>query len=154
MEEKIELAKNFTSGLIRLMGFEAEVNAFQKEGDICVEVKADREGRLIGKNGNTLDCLELLINRMVNKRLKHSMHITLDINRYRKRREEYLKKMASQWGENVKKKNKEMIVGPFNTFERRIIHTFLKGEDQLRTESIGSGDMKKIKIIPIKKDDR
>lgn len=151
MEEKIELAKNFTSGLIRLMGFEAKVNAFQKEGDICIEVKSEKEGRLIGKNGNTLDSLEFLVNRMVNKKLKHSVRLIIDINRYRKRREEYLKKKASQWGEDVKSKNKELIVGPFNTFERRIIHTILKKDDLIKTESIGSGDMKKIKIIPIKK---
>lgn len=151
MEEKIELLKNFTSELIRLMGFKAEVNAFQREGDLFVEVKAENEGRLIGKNGNTLDSLEFLINRMVNKSLKHSVRLTLDINHYRKRREEHLKKMASQWSENVKKRNKEMIIGPFSLFERKIIHSALKKDDLIKTESVGTGDMKKIKIIPVKK---
>ena len=148
--EELELAKNYVSELIKLMGFEAEINASQQEGDIYIDVNSKKEGRLIGKKGNTLDSLEFLLNRMLNKRLKHSIRLRLDINRYRKRREEYLKKMALQWGEDVKKKNKEMIIGPFNTFERKIIHTILKKDSNIKTESLGTGDIKKIKIIPLK----
>jgi spoIIIJ-associated protein len=150
LEEHVEIAKNFTSELIKLMGFEPEVEAFLKNGEIYIEIKAEKEGRLIGKNGNTLDSLQFLINRMVNKRLKQSVRLTIDINHYRKRREDYLKKMALQWAENVKRKNKEMIVGPFNLFERKIIHTILKKDSIIKTESLGTGDLKKIKIIPIK----
>lgn len=151
MEEQIEIAKNFTYDLIKHMGFESEISTSKKNGEIYIDIKTEKVGRLIGKNGNTLDSLQFLINKMVNKKLKSSVRLVLDINRYRKRREEQLKKLASQWSETAKKKNKEITIGPFNTFERRIIHTALKKDSLIKTESIGNGDTKKIKIIPLKK---
>lgn len=151
MEEQIEIAKNFTYDLIKLMGFESEISTSKKNGEIYIDIKTKNVGKLIGKNGNTLDSLQFLINKMVNKKLKYSVRLILDINRYRKRREEQLKKLASQWSETAKKKNKEITIGPFNTFERRIIHTTLKKDSLIKTESIGNGDTKKIKIIPLKK---
>jgi spoIIIJ-associated protein len=41
-----------------------------------------------------------------------------------------------------------MTIGPFNAYDRRIIHIALKEEPSLRTESIGEGLIKRISIIP------
>ncbi len=74
-----------------------------KEGYLCLEVEGDREGILIGKHGRTLEALEVLINRMVNKRVKESVRVVLDIDRYRERRAESLGKLADRLGERAKR---------------------------------------------------
>jgi len=46
-----------------------------------------------------------------------------------------------------------LTVGPFNSHDRRIIHLTLKEDPYLKTESLGEGELKKVKIIPIKKEE-
>lgn len=123
-----------------------------REGDICLEIKGDKEGILIGKHGRTLESLQFLINRMANKQLKEPVRVILDINDYRKRRVESLKNLALQVGEKVKTRGYGLTIGPFNAHDRRIIHITLKEDPFIQTESLGEGEMKKIKIIPPKKE--
>ena len=148
MEEGVEIARELTVGLLERTGVRAEVNGFSAEGDIYLEIRGDREGILIGKHGHTLESLQLLINRMVNKRLKEPVRVILDIDDYRKRRAETLKKMAVQLGEKAKRLSHAMTIGPFNAHDRRIIHITLKEDPFLRTESFGEGSLKRISIIP------
>jgi len=146
LEEKVKLAKELILGLLERMDLKAEVEGFFKEGCLYLEIKADREGFLIGKHGRTLDSLQFVINRMLNKQLKESIKIDLDVNHYRERRADSLKKMAARLGERAKRTGKSITIGPFNPNDRRIIHMALKTDPSLKTESFGEGDMKKIKI--------
>jgi spoIIIJ-associated protein len=148
LEEGIEIARQLMTGLLERIGVKAEVKGFLGEGDIYLEIQSDREGILIGKHGRTLESLQFLINRMVNKQLKEPMRVVLDINDYRKRRADILKKMALRLGEKVKRMGHALTIGPFNAHDRRIIHITLQEDPSLRTESFGEGALKKISIIP------
>jgi len=150
--EEIEIAKELTIGLLERMGVKKEVEGFLKEGNLCLEIKGDQEGILIGKHGRTLESLQMLINRMVNKRLKNAVRVVLDIDDYRKRRAESMANIACRLGEKAKRMGHSLTVGPFNSHDRRIIHLTLKEDPYLKTESLGEGELKKVKIIPIKKD--
>jgi len=150
--EEIEIAKELTIGLLERMGVRTEVEGFLKEGNLCLEIKGDQEGVLIGKHGRTLESLQMLINRMVNKRLKNAVRVVLDIDDYRKRRVESMANIAHRLGEKTKRTGHSLTVGPFNSHDRRIIHLTLKEDPYLKTESLGEGELKKVKIIPIKKD--
>jgi len=134
-------------GLVEKMEINAVLEGFLREGDICLEMRGDKEGILIGKHGRTLDSLQFLINRMVNKRLKEPVRVILDINDYRKRRADSLEKMALKLGERAKTRGHSLTIGPFNAHDRRIIHLALKEDPLLKTESLGEGDMKRIKIF-------
>lgn len=152
MEERLEIAKKLTSGLLQRMGVETEVEGFLREGELYIEVKSNQEGILIGKHGRTLDSLQFLINRMINKELKEPVRIVLDINHYKERRADFLKTMAIRLGENAKRTGREITIGPFSAHERRIIHITLQENPSLKTESLGEGEMKRIKIIPTEKE--
>jgi len=150
--EEIEIAKQLTIGLLERMGVKTEVEGFLKEGALYLEIKGDQEGILIGKHGRTLESLQLLINRMVHKRLKNAMRVILDIDDYRKRRADSMAEMAHRLGEKAKGTGHSLTVGPFNAHDRRIIHVTLKEDPSLKTESLGEGELKKVKIIPMKKE--
>jgi spoIIIJ-associated protein len=53
--------------------------------------------------------------------------------------------------EKAKRVGHSLTVGPFNAHDRRIIHLTLKEDPSLKTESLGDGELKKVRIIPIKK---
>jgi len=150
--EEIEIAKQVTIGLLERMGAKTEVEGFLKEGNICLDIKGDREGFLIGKHGRTLESLQTLINRMVSKRLKSTFRVVLDIDNYRKRRGDSLVQMALRLGDKARMTGHSQTLGPFNAYDRRIIHLTLKEDPSLNTESIGEGELKRIRIIPTKKE--
>jgi spoIIIJ-associated protein len=150
--EEIEIARQLTIGLLERMGMKTEVEGFLKEGNLYLEIRGDREGILIGKHGRTLESLQMLINRMVNKQLKNSVRVVLDIDDYRKRRSDNIAQMAHRLGEKAKRTGHFLTVGPFNAYDRRIIHLTLKEDDSLKTESLGEGELKKIKIIPMRQE--
>jgi spoIIIJ-associated protein len=150
--EEIEIAKELAIGLLERMGIKIEVEGFLKEGNLYLEIKGDREGILIGKHGRTLDSLQILINRMANKRLKNALRVVLDVDGYRKRRAESMAQMAVRLGDKARRTGHPQTAGPFNASDRRIIHLTLKGDPSLNTESLGEGELKKIRIIPTKKE--
>jgi len=134
------------------MGVRPEVEGFLREGALHLEIRSDQESILIGKHGRTLEALQILITRMVNKKLKSSIRITLDIDDYRKRRADSMAQMAHRMGEKAKSTGRPQTAGPFSAHDRRIIHLALKEDPFIRTESLGEGELKKIKIIPVKKE--
>jgi len=151
--EEIEVAKELTKGLLERMGVRAEVEGFLKEGNLYLEVRGDQEGILIGKHGRTLEALQMLVNRMVNKRLKNAMRVVLDVDDYRKRRAESMTQMALRLGDEAKKTGRSQVAALLNAYDRRIIHLTLKEDPFLETESIGEGELKRVKIIPVKDTD-
>lgn len=148
MGEEVDLAKKLMAGLLERVGVKAEVEVVLKEGDLHLEIKGDQEGILIGRHGRTLDSFQFLINRMVNKHLQTPVRIVLDINDYRKRKTENLKRMAIRIAEKVKSKGRPLTIGPFDAHDRRLIHIALEEDPAVRTESLGEGRLKKITIIP------
>ena len=148
MGEEVEITKKLMAGLLERIGVKAEVDVAFEEGDLHLEIKGNQEGILIGRHGRTLDSFQFLINRMVNKRLETPVRIVLDINDYRKRKTENLKKMAIRVGEKVKSTGHPLTIGPFDAHDRRLIHIALKEDPSVRTESLGEGKLKKISIIP------
>ena len=152
MEEEVEIAKEFTKKLTERMGVEVEVEGFLKEEILYIDVRGDQKGTLIGKHGQTLDSLQMIINRMVNKRLKGVSRLVLDVDDYRKRRAENLSAMALRLGEKARRMGCAITAGPFNARDRRIIHVALNDDPSLRTESLGEGEMKKIMIVPEKEE--
>jgi spoIIIJ-associated protein len=149
--EEIEIAKELTKGLLERMGVRTEVEGFLKEGNLYLEIKGNQEGILIGKHGRTLESLQMLVNRMVNKRLKNAMRVILDIDDYRKRRADSVTLMALRLGDEAKRTGHSQVAGLLNAYDRRIIHLTLKEDPFLKTESIGEGELKKVKVIPVKK---
>ncbi len=140
------------SGLLRRMGIETEVEGYVDdgdEGDMHVQVRSDEGGILIGKHGRTLESFQVLLNRMVNKQLKRPVRIILDIAGYKERRADSLRKMAEHLGEDAKKTGRQVTIGPYSAHDRRIIHIALRDDPFLKTESLGEGEWKKIKIFPI-----
>jgi spoIIIJ-associated protein len=150
LEKVLAATKELIIGLLERMGVKVEVEGFLEEGDLHIEIKGDHKGVLIGKHGRTLDSLQILINRMVNKRTVNPVRVVLDIDQYRMRKADNLTRMAIRLGEKVKKTGHPVTIGPFNAHDRRLIHIALKEDPSVRTESHGEGTLKKITLIPAK----
>ncbi|MBW1946072.1 MAG: hypothetical protein JRJ51_25090 [Deltaproteobacteria bacterium] len=80
--------------------------------------------------------------------MERKMHVVVDSENYRKRREESLTQLALKIGDKAKRIKKPVATNPLNPHDRRIIHLTLKEDDALDTKSRGDGLLKKVLVIP------
>jgi spoIIIJ-associated protein len=76
--------------------------------------------------------------------------ILIDIEGYRKRREETLKKLAYKLADKARQRGRNVVLEPMNSMERRIIHTALQDREDIYTFSEGEEPYRKIIIAPKK----
>ena len=149
-DEELRLAKEVLETILRLIPMNAEITAQRAEGNVNLDIKGDNSGLLIGRRGKTLDALQFIVNKIVNKRLERKVRVVIDSERYRQRRRESLTQLALRMGEKAKRIRKPVTTNPMNPGDRRIVHLALKDDTGLDTRSRGEGLMKKVVIIPRK----
>ena len=147
-ENAIIIAEDSLNKILDLIPMEnTTVKAEQQNGVITLNIDGDKSGLLIGKKGKTLDALQFIVNRIVNKKLEKNIQVVVDSEGYRKRREEVLMEMAFRLSEKAKKLKKPMVTNLLNPHDRRTIHIALKDDDEIDTRSRGDGIFKKVLII-------
>jgi spoIIIJ-associated protein len=125
--DKARKAQEVLQGLIGWLSEQATVEIKEETSErILLEIHGDKTGLLIWKRGQTLD-----------------------MEQYRKRREQSLRSMAVRLGQKVKKKRKPITIEAMNAHDRRIVHLTLKNDRALETKSVGKGEMRKLVIHPV-----
>jgi spoIIIJ-associated protein len=149
LEEQSSAATEILTRILELMGEQAQVGQLQADAEsIELEIKGDGSGILIGRHGQTLDAMEYLVNRILARRIKDAVTITLETESYRARRRQQLHRMALQMGERAKRDHAPVKLEPMPPRDRRVIHLALKDDPMLTTRSEGEGFIRSIEIVP------
>ncbi len=148
-ENGLEIAKAALEKILALMPMEGvTVNARHEEGTIALNIEGDKSGLLIGRKGRTLDALQFIVNKIVNKALEKKTQVVVDSENYRQRRNDHLIQMALKMSEKAKKSRKPVTTNLLNPHDRRMVHLALRDDEELYTKSRGEGILKKVVIIP------
>ncbi len=115
---------------------------------LLVDVHGDDLSLLIGRRGETLSALQYVTRLIVGKELHKPVAIVIDVEGYRARREETLRRLARRMAEQAIDRHRTMALEPMPASERRIIHLELKDNPEVTTESVGEGNHRKVTIIP------
>jgi len=150
-EDKLEHAKKTLEEILVRINAGATVNAEDIGDKILLDINGDGSGLLIGRRGRTLDALQHIVDKIVNRSSEDRKRIVIDTEGYRERRIESLKDLALKLGEKVKKFGKPVSIPPLNAHDRRIIHMALQDDDQLVTRSKGNGPFRGM-VVSAKKD--
>jgi spoIIIJ-associated protein len=118
---------------------------------LCFNVNGGNAGILIGKRGQTLDAIQTIIEKVVNKRNQNRIRVLVDIEGYLETRKENLENMALRLAEKSKKIGKPISLGQMNAYDRRIVHIALKDFPEVLTRSRGEGRLRKLVIFPKKR---
>lgn len=153
-ETDSELAASTLRHILDLMGIDADVRLREPEtpGDGVGMVKAvlditgDDLGILIGRRGQTMASLQYLVNLIVSRKLKSHTLFGIDVEHYRRRREESLRALALRMAERVRRTGQTVTLEPMPANERRIVHLALAGDPAVQTTSIGDGESRKVAI--------
>lgn len=148
-ENGLDIAKDALENILALIPMEGtSVKATQANGIISLDIEGDKSGLLIGRKGRTLDSLQFIVNKIVNKSLEKRTQVVVDSESYRKRRKEFLTQMAVQMGAKAKRIKKPVATNLLYPHDRRVIHLALRDDNTLSTKSRGDGLFKKVIIIP------
>lgn len=134
--------------VLRLMELDAAVTLAVHEEEMVVTIAHAAEGVLIGRNGQTLDALEYVVNRIITRSEENEGHVALDAEGYRERRRKSLETLALRLGERAKRRRKTVALGPLSPRDRRIIHVTLEGDPLVTTRSMGRGYLRRLFIMP------
>ncbi len=147
-------AKEVLIDLFKLMNIKySEINTALLTGRVYVNVKSDDSRFIIGKNGNSLEALDHILNLILHKDEKTRTKVSLDVEGYRKQQESRLQTIAMKAAEEVKQTGKPYRFDPMPSDERRLIHMFLKNDPSVESVSEGEGRFRKIVLLPRKKAD-
>lgn len=126
-----------------------KVEVGQTDGtSIPLNIEGDKSGLLIGRKGRTLDALQFIVNKIVNKSIDQKTQVVVDSDNYRQRRRDSLIQMALKMGDKAKRTSKPVTTNFLNPHDRRIVHLALRDDEELDTKSRGNGILKKVLIIP------
>ena len=128
----------------------ATIKSEQNKEKLLFSISGGDSGVLIGKRGQTLEAIQYLLEKMINKKTTKKIRVMVDVEGYLEKRKANLKQMASRMAEKAKKMRKPVTIGQMNAHDRRIVHIHLKDENGIRTQSVGDGYYRKLMIFPKK----
>lgn len=150
-DDPVALGKEVLQKLIDFITIGAEIEVANNNDKICYNISGGNTAILIGKHGQTLEAMQYLVEKIVNKQIDRRIRLEIDVEGYLVARRERLESLAMRLGEKVKRTGKPLTAGQFNAHDRRIIHITLKEDSAVRTHSVGEGYIRKLKIYPKRK---
>jgi spoIIIJ-associated protein len=145
---KADLASEMLVEILKRMGLGVQVSVREDAEEVVLDVAGEDAGRVIGKKGQTLDALQFLINKIVNRFPEGRRHIVLDSGDYRQRRENGLVSMARREAKRAVQQSRIITLEPMSPRDRRVIHLSLAKFPGVSTRSDGQGAERRVRIIP------
>ena len=147
-----DMSFDFVKTVIADIGLSASAELYAcEDGTRRITIAGDDASVLIGHHGETLDALQYLANLASAKKNakgeRDKSRVTLDIEGYRKKREETLRALARRMAAKAQRNRRSVMLEPMSAYERRIIHSEIQGIEGVSTNSIGSDNNRKIVIF-------
>jgi len=152
--EEADTARQVLCDILHAMGIPATVDielSADIDTPVSLNIEGDDLGVLIGRRGQALSALQYLVRLIVAEKLKKWVSINVDVDWYKKRHYEALKKLALRLAEQVSKRKRPVTMEPMPPDERRIIHITLANHSDVNTQSIGEGEGRCVVIQPGKR---
>lgn len=146
----VDRACSFLQEIADSMGIAVKLEVENSDDVVKINFTGDDLGILIGRRGDTLDALQYLVNLVANRKEESRVRMVLDVEGYRRRREQTLQKLAMKLADKVRRRGQEVVLEPMNPHERRVIHTTLQNNRFVYTTSQGEEPFRKIVIAPKK----
>ena len=149
--EVVQVASDVVSKLIRMMDIDVISTMRHTDGDDegpFFDIEGEDSALLIGRRGETLRALQLLVRTIVGRKLGTNLNFTVDVEGYDDRRRQSLANLADRVASRVIKTGRSIELEPMSARERRIVHISLADQKGIQTESSGEGKDRRVVIQP------
>jgi spoIIIJ-associated protein len=149
-DDPVNLGREALQKIIDLITTDATISTEEHSNRIIFNVRGGNSAVLIGKRGQTLEAIQYIVEKIVNKNRKGRVAVHIDVEGYLEKRRANLQRLAMRMAEKVKSTGKPSAIGQMNAHDRRIVHIALQDDNGVRTQSKGDGFLKKLVIFPKK----
>jgi spoIIIJ-associated protein len=149
LEEQADTAADFVDELLSRMDIDAVAEPNLVGDHMYVDIVGEDEddmALLIGRHGLTLDAIQELTRMVVGRRLDERSRIIVDVEDYRKRREDRLVQRAQEVARKVQSAGGEEELDPMNPYERKLVHDAVAEIGGLETSSRGEEPNRRVVI--------
>lgn len=147
-ENEQETIRQILRALLEQMGIVAEIETRLADEIPIFDLKTSDSNLLIGQHGGNLAALQYLVRHLAYKRLGKPVHFIVDVEGYKRGREEYLRALARQVAERVRGTKESLLLKPMSAYERRVIHAEISQFQDVASESTGEEPERRIVIKP------
>jgi len=126
---------NFFTGI----DLDIEVALEERADSFIINLNAENNAVLIGKNGKTLSSFNTLLRAAINNEFKKRIDVMIDVNHYKEDRYAKLRSMAKRIAKQVQRSHVDVALDPMPNDERKMIHKTLSDWHNIKTESEGEG---------------
>jgi spoIIIJ-associated protein len=149
-EDPEVLGQDVLKRIVDTISNDAEISVESNANKLSFKVSGGDSAILIGKHGQTLEAMQSLVEKIVNKHNPERIRVEVDVEGYLENRRNNLVRHAERMAKKCKRIRKPVTVGYMNAHDRRIIHLALKEDQAIRTHSMGDGFLRKLMIFPSK----
>jgi len=129
--------KEYIKTLGTNMGLTINAEIREKEDHYEIMLISDNNNILIGKDGKTLNAIQLLLHQSLNNQVGFNIHVTVDVSNYKDKKVKRIEREVKRIMREVEKTKIEAKLDPMNSYERRLVHTIVSENPNLETESFG-----------------
>ena len=142
--------KELLDTILGYLGFVVDIDEQTNEsGNQVLQIYTEESRRIIGRDGETLDAIQFLLNRLIQAKNKDAPKVTVDCEHYRSMREDRIVHRVRELAERVRITGRSLQLEPMNSYERRIVHNAFKDDPDVATWS--PSDSARIKQITLVK---
>lgn len=142
-----ETARKILDTMLGHLGIPAEIELETCEEGPCLQIRSPESNILIGRDGERLDDLQYLVNRILHKHVAKSPRVRVDCEHFRAMREDNLRAEVREVAERVKSSGRAFELRPLNAYYRRIVHNVLLDDPAVESHSpSGDSRLKRITI--------
>lgn len=146
----IEYSKKYIKMIVEAMGLSINVETKRKESYILIKMNSDNNSILIGKNGKTLDSLQILVRQAIFSQTGIFVNIILDVEDYKEKHQRSIEYLSKKLAKEVVQTQIEIKMDTMNSYERRLVHEVLRNFKGVKTESEGIEPNRCVVIKPSK----
>lgn len=128
-------AQAILDSMLGYLGFAAEVVEESRPDGPALQVRCADAELLIGRQGERLDDIQMLVNRLLQSKIPDAPRVRVDVEHYRDMREDQLIEDVRETVERVRATGKALPLPPLNAYERRLVHNAFKEETDIRIVS-------------------
>ena len=142
--------KDLLDTMLGYLGFVVQIEETTNEGgNPTLQIYTEESGRLIGRDGETLEAMQFLLNRLLQARDQNAEKVIVDCEHYRSMREDRIVQRVRELAERVRITGRSLQLEPMNSYERRLVHNAFKDDPEVATWS--PSDSARIKQITLLK---
>ncbi|MBT3348920.1 KH domain-containing protein [bacterium] len=125
------------------------VTVTEENGHYRANIETDNAARLIGRNGQSLNALQILLKNILWSQNEEKIFVTVDVDNYRQDQESKVMQKVERTLELMRERNlSEIKLNPMSPYFRRLVHVWIANNfPEMTTDSIGEGEQRAVKVF-------